>query len=150
MNLLGLDLSKTAIGWASVRGEALDSGVQRLKMRRGDSPGMLYIRFEAWLRELISLTSPTVIAYEQPHHRGGYATEIAFGLTTRLQSVCAEKKIEHTQINSRTLKKFFTGSGLCNKEAMVHRAEELTGRKMETDDEADAIAVVLNLKEQLS
>jgi hypothetical protein len=54
---------------------------------------------------------PSLIVYEQTHNRGGAATEVAAGFTTRVQEFAARHGIEHAAVHSATLKKFATGRG---------------------------------------
>ena len=48
MKILALDLA-TLTGWASSVGRT--SGVQVFDVRRGESPGMRFLRCRAWLRD---------------------------------------------------------------------------------------------------
>lgn len=143
MKILSLDLgSKT--GWACQFTDGRrESGVQDFSLKRGESPGMRYIRFNAWLVELIGLGRPELIVYEMPHHRGGAATEILNGLATRVQEHCARFKIDHHAVHSATLKKWATGSGRASKEDMIKEFEKRTGKKPISDDEADAYMLLL-------
>ena len=53
--VLALDLA-TATGWALWDGHGvLTHGVQAFPLRRGESPGMRWLRFRRWLRELLIL-----------------------------------------------------------------------------------------------
>lgn len=154
VNILALDLG-VRTGWALANGSRrLESGVQTFDLKRGESPGMRYVRFNRWLREV--LPAPTIrtvadaqaddwlVVYELAHHRGGAATEIHSGLATRVQEFCAERGYEHAAVHSATLKKFATGKGNADKDMMV--ATVLlkwppAGRSLISDDEADAIAL---------
>jgi hypothetical protein len=65
MEILSLDLA-TAAGWASkILGRR--SGVIEFQLKRGESPGMRFLRCRAWLNELHRLLSGDieVIAHEQ-------------------------------------------------------------------------------------
>lgn len=140
--ILALDLA-TSTGWAckTLTGNVL-SGVQRFDLRRGESPGYRFLRFEAWLGETMAMTHATLVAYEQPHHRGGHATAVLNGLVAIVQTVCAKAKIEHVSVPTGTLKKHATGKGSASKEEMISAAEGWLGRKVSSDDEADAIHVL--------
>ena len=73
----------------------------------------------------------------------GYATELLVGMTTRLQETCAENGIEYAAVHSATLKKFATGSGRADKVTMMKRAaERFPGRKIEDDNESDALLLL--------
>ena len=118
----------------------LESGVQVCDVKRGESPGMRYLRFRRWLEDI---TEPgcELIIYEAPHHRGGAATEIAAGFSTRVQELCALRGIEHASLHTQTLKKWTVGRGNAEKTAMLaavcHR-----WKVVQSDDEADAIALL--------
>jgi hypothetical protein len=51
---------------------------------RGESNGMLFLKFDHWLANvgMLMCREPSVdlIVFEQAHHRGGAATEIAVGM----------------------------------------------------------------------
>ncbi len=145
--ILALDLA-TATGWAFAHGVTLESGVQTFDVRRGESPGMRFLRFRAWLGEVTMALPPGPgIAYEAPHHRGGAATEIAVGFSTRVQEHCAAHGYEHAAVHSATLKKWAAGSGRADKTAMVAAvqakgwARHRNGTALD-DNEADALALL--------
>ena len=136
MNILALDLG-TNTGWARGGDEPrIESGVQLFDVRRGESPGMRYLRFNVWLQEIGAW--PQLIVYEQTHNRGGAATEVAAGFATRVQEFCAARGIEHAAVHSGTLKKFATGHGNAKKPEMVQAAQKLKPGVTD-DNEADAL-----------
>jgi Holliday junction resolvasome RuvABC endonuclease subunit len=120
MNILALDLGSHT-GWALKRGDVVESGVQKFDLRRGESRGMRYIRFNAWLQEMLApktASYPDLVIYEMAHHRGGAATEVLLGMVTRVMEQCAEREINCTDVHSGTLKKHATGKGNADKEQM--------------------------------
>ena len=145
--ILALDLG-TRCGWAmaaptfagSIEHRLLESGVQIFDVKRGESPGMRYLRFRRWLED-ITPSDCSLIAYENFHMRGGAATEIAAGLVTRVQELCALRGIQHAAVHSASLKKFATGRGNADKAAMLAAVAQ-RWKAVESDDEADAIAVL--------
>ena len=141
MNILALDLG-TRTGYASFVNGRVESGVQDFALGRGDSHGMRFIRFNRWLTEMIALTMPALITYERPHLRGGFATDLLVGFATRVQERCAEAGIECEAVHSATLKKAATGSGRAAKDAMIAVAEERFGKRVASDDEADALCLL--------
>ena len=151
MNILALDLG-TATGWALSRGPArVESGVQVFDVRRGESPGMRYLRFNRWLDEIGAGlgVDGLLIVYEAAHHRGGAATEVLNGMTTRVQEWVARNgfdgSINHQAVHSATLKKATTGSGRADKTAMrhaVHTRGWMQGREIYDDNEIDALALL--------
>lgn len=143
MNILALDLG-TRMGWAQWHAERIESGVQVFDLQRGESPGMRYLRFNAWLDE-VAKPRAHLLVYEQTHQRGGAATEVAAGFATRVQEFCARYTIEHAAVHSATLKKWTTGKGNADKRMMLaavnHRWRG--GSPPLTDDNhADALALL--------
>ena len=70
MNILSIDAA-TKTGWASnVHGRR--SGVTEFALKRGESPGMRFLRCRAWLNEMSKLLGCQidVICYEQAHSSG--------------------------------------------------------------------------------
>jgi crossover junction endodeoxyribonuclease RuvC len=138
MKILALDLG-TATGWAQWDGARLESGVQVFDVKRGESPGMRYRRFNLWLTEM--LMGMDLVTYEGAHHRGGAATEVAAGFSTRVQELCAALNIDHQSIHTATLKRWCTGKGNAKKPEMI--AAVCNRWKVVVDDnEADAIALL--------
>jgi len=135
MNILALDLA-TKTGWAHSSGE---SGVQDFTPRRGDSPGMRYLNLGAWLSRLYEMAPFDLIAYEQPHYRGGHSTEVLVGMITKVQEWAAERGIETTSRHSGEIKKHALGKGRGTKLAMRLKAEVRWGKVIDSDDESDAL-----------
>ncbi len=150
MRILALDLG-TKSGWALWDGARIESGVQDFTKQRGESNGMLFLKFNRWLHETvydhyIHSVKDTLIAFEQAHHRGGAATEIAVGLMTRVLEFCARYGIEHTSVHSMTLKKFATGRGNASKEEMIQRVRRRGLVHLDyipDDNEADALWLLI-------
>jgi crossover junction endodeoxyribonuclease RuvC len=142
MKILALDLG-TRTGWALLEDGHVESGVQVFDVKRGESPGMRYLRFNRWLEEMASADPrPDVIVFEQAHHRGGAATEVAAGFSTRVLEFCARHGIEHASVHTATLKKFATGKGNADKEAMLGAARERFKPNLADDNEADALWIL--------
>jgi Holliday junction resolvasome RuvABC endonuclease subunit len=142
VKILALDLG-THTGWALLEGGHVESGVQLFDVKRGESPGMRYLRFNRWLEEMAGADpKPHVIVFEQAHHRGGAATEVAAGFSTRILEFCARHGIEHASVHTATLKKFATGKGNADKEAMLEAARRRFKPDLEDDNEADALWIL--------
>lgn len=143
MRILALDLA-TSTGWATSTPElGVESGTQRFDVKRGESPGMRFLRFRRWLADMLDTVHPEVVVYELPHHRGGYATQVLVGLSTRVEELCAERDIEHESVRTSPLKKHITGAGRASKEDMMAAAKRLFPKQsVDTDDQADALCVL--------
>jgi len=142
MQILAIDASSKT-GWCLLdeTGKIIESGVQSFEKRRGESNGLVFLRFRNWLGKLIEFRpgGAQLLVYERAHMRGGAATELCVGLQTRVQELAAEKMIESLPVPSTTLKKWATGSGHANKVAMILAAKQYLGRNPEDDNEADAV-----------
>jgi len=147
MKILSLDLA-TLTGWAT-NIEGRRSGTIEFELKRGESPGMRFLRLRAWLISIYGLLGEIdVISYEQAHHRGGHATACCVGLVTEVQAFAAEKGIELMPVHTATLKKWATGSGRANKDDMVQAAKD-RGWDPANHDEADAILLLEYAIEEL-
>lgn len=153
-SVLALDLG-TYTGWALRLDGRMESGVQTFELTRGESPGMRFVRFNRWLGEITAPLLDAVadgrlglLAYEQAHHRGGAATEVLVGLTTRVQEYAARWELSHCAVHTATLKKWIAGHGAASKsdiaEAVQRRGWLPPGSHATalTDDELDAIGLL--------
>jgi Holliday junction resolvasome RuvABC endonuclease subunit len=155
MNILALDCA-TRTGWATLIDGRIESGVQDFTRKRGESTGMIFLRFTSWLAGLedVAVLSNTkrnfdLVVYEQAHHQGGAATEICVGLTTRAQEFATRIGAEYMPVKTTVLKKWATGRGNAGKEEMMRWFAREFGREPVTDDEADAAALLLHAIDEL-
>jgi Holliday junction resolvasome RuvABC endonuclease subunit len=146
MKILALDCS-TKTGWALLdeNGRIIESGVQSFDKRRGESNGLVFLRFRSWLSKLIEFLPGGVglLVYERAHMRGGAATELCVGMQTRVQEAAAERQIESLPVPSTTLKKWATGNGRAGKLEMIQACRQHLGRPPEDDNEADAVLLAV-------
>lgn len=145
MRILAIDPGKQT-GWAAYSKGIIESGVQDFSLKRGESRGMVFVSFRKWLEEMfIKLTilrSTGIVVYEMPHHRGGAATEILIGMTTRIQEECDRRGINYTSVHSAHLKKFATGKGNADKDRMLAEARRRFGDHISDHNEADALLLM--------
>lgn len=140
MKILALDLSTSGTGWAHSNGQ---SGVQSFKPRRGDSPGMRWIDFKAWLNRLLDAAPADLLVYEQAHHRGGAATHVGHSLIACVEEVAAERKLEITPRHTSEIKKHALGGRKAkkgeSKELMLKLARKYWPKtEFITNDQSDA------------
>ena len=143
MIVLALDLASET-GWAR-RDHAgrIETGTATFLVERGESAGMRYVRFNKWLDEML-FPAPMFVTYEKGIHRGGAATEIAYGLSTRVIEACTRLAIDYAPVNVAVLKKWTSGRGNADKRQMLlavnrrWRAQPLTNH-----NEADALALLM-------
>lgn len=149
MNILSLDLAiKT--GWATFFDHKINSGVQEFILKRGESPGMRFLRFRAWLKDVESLCPGRIdlIVFEQAHHRGGAATQLCVGMVTDVLAFAADIKAETMPVHTGSLKKYATGKGNAGKEEMKAAARKM-GYLPIDDNEADACLLLEYAMEDL-
>ena len=136
--ILAIDAA-TKTGWCLwSNGKIVESGTEDFSKQRGESNGMMFLRFRIWLTRML-LRNITLVIYEMAHHRGGAATEICVNLTGRVQEMCSELKIEYTAVHTATLKKWATGDGRADKGEMMVQAGNILGRKPIDSNEADTV-----------
>jgi Holliday junction resolvasome RuvABC endonuclease subunit len=152
MNILALDTG-TVTGWAiRAEGQYFSGTADFSHDAKRESPGMRFLRFTKWLRELAHDHEVGLVIFEMAHHRGGAPTVVGVGLTTHLLSTCADLGIEHQSVHSGTLKKFATGKGNANKqemgEALTRRWPDLC-RPITDDNEVDALWLLAYAEDRL-
>lgn len=141
MIILALDCA-TKTGWSLyIDGKLTESGVQDFKKKRGETNGMLFLKFRKWLQDMYNMYVPDLIVYEQATHRGGAATEICANLTGRVQEIAASWDLNCSQVRPTELKKFATGKGNAGKAEMIYAAGKILGREPIDDNEADAVLI---------
>jgi hypothetical protein len=146
MKILALDLA-TKTGYATNTGRI--SGVQAFDVRRGESPGMRFLRCRSWLNEMLKLMSSIdLIVFEQAHHRGGAATACCVGLVSTVLIFTAEHGIETMAVHTGELKRWATGKGNAGKPAMI-KAARGRGWSPVDDNEADAALLLEYAMESL-
>jgi len=128
MIVLGLDLDLRT-GWAVMAdSELIACDVEAFRHRHDESHGMVFLRFESWLRQVLSNADMArrqgLVVCERPHLRGGAATHVLVGLMAHIERVCAERRVENTTVATRQLKKFAVGRGNADKRAMLDAAME--------------------------
>jgi hypothetical protein len=159
VNRLALDLG-TRTGWALLEHGRIESGVSTFDVPKGSSEGVRYLKFNRWLNDMAldlelrgGRPRVSLIVFEQAHHRGGAATAIGLGFTTRVVEFCAVHGIDHVSVNSNTLKAWVLGAAPPRKKtdplfdrskaAMVRTVNRRWPDKLITDDnEADALALL--------
>jgi len=142
--MLALDLGTTT-GWA-IRGfdGLITSGTVSFKPSRYDGGGMRYLRFTNWLTEIDRLSGPIAAIYfeEVRRHAGTDAAHVFGGLLAVLTSWGELRGVPYQGVPVGTIKKFLTGQGNANKQAMIDAARA-EGFSPADDNEADAIAILL-------
>jgi hypothetical protein len=89
--ILSLDCA-TKTGWALIeKGMVYESGMQDFSKKRGESNGIMFIKFRRWLAGMLYDNKADFVIYEQSGvFRSGAASEIALNLTGRVQEICEQ------------------------------------------------------------
>jgi Holliday junction resolvasome RuvABC endonuclease subunit len=141
--VLALDCA-TRTGWAVVEdGRVVASGMEDFRRRKDEHPGAIFGRFWDLVESLVCDYDPAALAYEQAHHRGGAATRLCVGMTTRVEEIGAEQTLPVHAVHSSAVKRTFVGQGNADKRAMHDRAWKILMRVPVDDNEADAVALGL-------
>lgn len=144
MVILGLDCA-TKTGWSlydTISKTVIESGVEDFKKKRGESNGMVFIKFRKWISDMLTFAPQIgLVIYEQAHHKGGAATNLLVGLTTRVEEACDEHEIQYSTVRTTTLKLEMTGHGNAGKPEMISASEKFLGRRPIDDNEADAVLI---------
>jgi Holliday junction resolvasome RuvABC endonuclease subunit len=145
MKILALDVG-THCGWAALSGGSISSGCEDFTLKRGDSPGLKFLKFSQWFFDQLNKFRPDLVVYEQAHFRGGYATELLVAFTTRIMEFCAARGIEYAAVYSGTLKKWAVGDGRADKPTMMRKMVIHMGRPITNEHEADALWLLFYAK----
>lgn len=141
--LLALDLGTTT-GWALHGADGLiTSGTVSFRPGRFDGGGMRYLRFSNWLGELDRLSGLIAAIWfeEVRRHAGTDAAHVYGGLMATLTAWAELRGVPYEGVPVGTIKRFATGKGNANKEAMIAAARS-RGFSPADDNEADAIAIL--------
>ena len=150
MNILALDLG-TDCGFAIYKDDGkFISGTKKLRTYK-EKFGARFHEFRKWLLNILEKHSIESVYFERVYgHKGVEAGHCFGGFMYTLASVCYQQNIPCISFSVQAIKKFMTGKGNANKDEMITAVKQ-KGFKPETDDEADAIAIMLlALKEEIS
>lgn len=138
MKILALDFG-TKTGWA-INSDAFGaiSDTENFRCRASDSRGMIFVRFDKWINEMLSAHKPAMVVHERPHLRGRAASEVLNGMLAFMVKACRVHGVQYTDCPSTTLKKFATGKGTASKEKMMEAYREKWKENPVDDNSCDA------------
>ena len=135
-------------GWAlRYHDGSIESGTWTLmpaQLRKYEGGGMRYLRFTAALDSVTKMAAEEgkpigAVYYEAVrYHKSVQAAHSYGGYTAHLMAWCEQNKIAYSILPVGSIKKFATGKGNANKEAMIVAANERWNTKITDDNEADA------------
>ncbi len=127
MNVLAFDQSLSATGWTvgSPDRGLFACGRILSPVRRFDSLGARFLRFEKGVRELLTTYKPALVVFEEHRaHHGVQAAQVLGAVTGILMARCDELNITYTAVPVATLKKFGSGAHNASKALMVATAKK--------------------------
>jgi len=145
MNILAIDPA-IETGWATSNGYY---GIWNLKKHSDESAGIRLLRFHAHIKEICTLEGINVVGYEKPGGRNYRSVINHAKLIGMVEKYCEENAIEYRGYSAKEIKKFATGKGNSNKEAMVKAAQEKLGYEGDNDNEADALWILALTMDEL-
>lgn len=144
--VLALDMA-TKLGWA-VRSadDMIAYGTQNFTPKGLEGGGMRWLRFRNWLAEIVKVSKPDVIYFEEVIGFGkkakGRDSKIYHGFAAHMSEFCESQKIPYQGVGVGKIKKFITGNGNASKEDVIFEIKKL-GYNVTDDNQADAIALLL-------
>lgn len=142
-NILALDLG-TKTGWAVATRDGLQfCGTESFTPRARWTPGQRWLRFRAWLVDLLHKHDIHALAYERVvfGHSSAASSDVYGAFKCLVELTVEGRNIELLTVAVPTVKKHWTGSGRADKAAMVAEAKR-RGFRPDSDNAADALAVL--------
>lgn len=147
LKILSLDPA-TLCGWAHSSGA---SGYWDLNLKRDESPGMKLLKLRSKLTETKNTIGVDLLAYEAVRYAaGGHALIALAEIQGQIKAWCLENGVEYKGYSSTSIKTHATGKGRASKAEMVSAAIRISGKVVESEDEADAICLMSLVKKELS
>lgn len=138
MKILAVDPG-TKCGWAiGELGCVPTCGTFNLTPDRWTSLGARVIRLKQLLEQFFDSGLDLVVYEEVRGHKGVDAAHVYGAIVSAIQEMCLKWKVPFESIPVGTIKKFATGKGNSNKEAMMEAARA-RGWVIEDDNQADAL-----------
>lgn len=147
--IMALDISSKGAAFAcgDLR-DVPDSGVEDL---RSANRGLVAEKFRRWLRDLIILQGPDMIAFEAPlmnfaGPRSPDAARMLLGLAMVAEMVCALRHLRCEEVHVQTWRKSLLGTGRPDnpKRATMDACRALGWEIGNSDDRADACGVLMH------
>jgi crossover junction endodeoxyribonuclease RuvC len=123
------------------------SGVKDFSTKRFEGGGMRYLKFRKWLNIFYEGKDLSEIYFEEVNYSGKRNSSVTYGgFLATLTSWCEENKIPYQGVPVSTIKKYISGNGKSDKKAVIE-AVRARGYDVQDDNEADALALLLYVKE---
>lgn len=134
----------TKCGWAICVKGVYTTETWDLSGRKGDGAGMRYIRLQKLLARLLGEFDIYEVAFEEVRgHKGVHAAHVYGGIVAIITTWCEDNDIPYFGVPVGTIKKFATGYGNANKDAMVEAARRTFEHvSVDDDNQADALWIL--------
>lgn len=136
MKILAVDQASKC-GWA-ISNEVY--GLWDLSTRKDEDNGMKLIRFRNKLKEVCESEGVTMIVYERVAGQHKSSIIHAAKLVAIIETFCKDNGIHYASVSATEVKKYATGKGNANKEAMVEASRKY-GYEGTDDNVADALHI---------
>lgn len=144
MNILAIDIG-TQTGWALHADSGEITGhSENFSPRKTEGPGQRWIKFRYWLARLQQDAGGRidVVYYERVlRHTAVQAAHVYGGFEAMLQAYCEANRIRMVAVPVLVIKKYWTGKGNADKDAMLAEARR-RGYRPYDDNHADALALL--------
>lgn len=147
--ILALDFGLN-LGWAvSFSPGDVAHGTIGFKPKKYEGGGMIWLRFQTWLKEMDEKHGPIEAVYFEAvrRHAGTDAAHIYGGFLSHLSAWCERRSIPYEGVPVGSIKKHATGKGNAGKPEMI-AAMKAKGFTPETDNDADALAILMMVTEK--
>ena len=148
-NILGIDPA-TKTGWAT--GITADKyGTWDFSLKNGETMGIKLLKFERYFLEYVHLHNIKAISFERPVLVRGRVNSVIHHskLAGIIQKICAQEQIDYIEYTPGQIKQFATGNGGCGKEEVIKAARKWFNFQGDDDNQADAIWIMMKLKNYL-
>ena len=143
LTILALDLGAKS-GWALHGHDGqITSGTVEFRNDRWQGGGMRFLRFKRWLTESKQMAGglDAVFVEEVRRHVGVDAAHAYGGFLAHVTAWCEHHQIPYEAVPVGTIKRYATGKGNANKDAVIAAMRNL-GFDPADDNEADALALL--------
>lgn len=143
--ILALDLGSTITGFAIGEAFAIHaSGYWHIKCSRYDDIGMRPLRLKRSLERMHMLWPITEIAYEAIKFSSTTYSSQMWGMMSGAMFIFAkERNLPYAGVDIGAWKKQSCGRGNASKEDVRKAVNRITGKRIDCQDEADAVAILL-------
>lgn len=141
-NILTLDLA-TNLGWTCGKPWEVPRFGHHVLPSTGENIGRFAAAFDDWLTGKLEAERPSLVVFEAPIlpvQTTPSTVRKLTGLAWHTEFVCFGRRIECAEGRASSVRKLVVGSGKAKKPDVMHVCRRY-GFKVETDDEADSIAL---------